>query len=415
MFSQLYNSSKLLLLPVYWKALVLVLVLFPHYSASKCTPSSCGDIRKIKYPFRSSGDPVDCGYDADVSTIYCEGNRAIWDIDGMKFQVEAINYNDSTFRVVDPGVYQNNPFSLPLHSLSLYASYYFSNCIGVKTKPVVFLSCPNSTIPSLSLTEAPCIPGVNYSFSSSPPSNSSNSRQCYVRVGNFNSAELGNSCSIDLMTLTSLVKGVAESPSWQEIHDALSYGFEMLFPGECGRCYVHPFLIEVPFYPYLLGFRTRIKVSCDFSDWLRGILKGRPAWVQDVVYYTYYLAPAAIAARGTIGYVAPELINRSIGGISYKADVYSFGMLLVDLVGLRKNLASTEESSTKYFPGWVYDQLDKGVVRMLEGKVELIQVPPEPFQFSESMPIQDMTWTEGSTESTALLHDPFNTSTLELT
>ncbi|XAR58288.1 Glycerophosphodiester phosphodiesterase [Bertholletia excelsa] len=160
------------------------------------------------------------------------------------------------------------------------------------------------------------------------------------------------------------------------------------------------------------------------------------------------------AARGTIGYVAPELINRSIGGISYKADVYSFGMLLVDLMGLRKNLASTEESSTKYFPGWVYDRLDKGkeielgdvnddemkitrkmtlialwciqtnpvdrpsmtrVVRMLEGKVELIQVPPEPFQFSESMPIQDMTWTEDSTESTALLHDPFNTSTLELT
>ncbi|XAR54875.1 Glycerophosphodiester phosphodiesterase [Bertholletia excelsa] len=160
------------------------------------------------------------------------------------------------------------------------------------------------------------------------------------------------------------------------------------------------------------------------------------------------------AARGTIGYVAPELINRSIGGISYKVDVYSFGMLLVDLVGLRKNLPNAEESSTKYFPSWVYDRLDKGkeieigdandddmkiirkmtlvalwciqtnpvdrpsmtgVVRMLEGKVELIQVPPKPFQSLESMPIQDMAWTEDSKDSTALLHDPHNTSTLELT
>ncbi|KAG6397635.1 hypothetical protein SASPL_143805 [Salvia splendens] len=34
------------------------------------------------------------------------------------------------------------------------------------------------------------------------------------------------------------------------------------------------------------------------------------------------------AARGTIGYVAPELINRCIGTVSYKADVYSFGMLM---------------------------------------------------------------------------------------
>ncbi|MED6144321.1 hypothetical protein PIB30_014669 [Stylosanthes scabra] len=33
------------------------------------------------------------------------------------------------------------------------------------------------------------------------------------------------------------------------------------------------------------------------------------------------------AARGTIGYMAPELFYRNIGAISYKADVYSFGKL----------------------------------------------------------------------------------------
>ncbi|MCI36481.1 putative receptor-like protein kinase, partial [Trifolium medium] len=37
------------------------------------------------------------------------------------------------------------------------------------------------------------------------------------------------------------------------------------------------------------------------------------------------------AARGTIGYMAPELFYQNIGGISYKADVYSFGMLLIEM------------------------------------------------------------------------------------
>ena len=44
------------------------------------------------------------------------------------------------------------------------------------------------------------------------------------------------------------------------------------------------------------------------------------------------------AARGTIGYMAPELISRSFGAISDKSDVYSFGMLLMEMVSGRKML-----------------------------------------------------------------------------
>ncbi|VVA11307.1 PREDICTED: rust resistance kinase Lr10 [Prunus dulcis] len=66
-------------------------------------------------------------------------------------------------------------------------------------------------------------------------------------------------------------------------------------------------------------------------------------------------------ARGTIGYIAPELFYKNIGGVSYKADVYSFGMLLMETAGRRKNLnASIEHSSQIYFPTWVYDQLSEG-------------------------------------------------------
>lgn len=66
------------------------------------------------------------------------------------------------------------------------------------------------------------------------------------------------------------------------------------------------------------------------------------------------------AARGTIGCVAPELISRSIGAISYKADVYSFGMLLMEMLDLKGNVVETEEKSSQYFPCWVYDKFNKG-------------------------------------------------------
>ncbi|KAG6742343.1 hypothetical protein POTOM_053214 [Populus tomentosa] len=66
-------------------------------------------------------------------------------------------------------------------------------------------------------------------------------------------------------------------------------------------------------------------------------------------------------ARGTIGYMAPELLYKNIGGVSYKADVYSFGMLLMDMVGRRKNLnALANHSSRIYFPAWVYDKVSEG-------------------------------------------------------
>ncbi|TYH86454.1 hypothetical protein ES332_D01G044100v1 [Gossypium tomentosum] len=125
------------------------------------------------------------------------------------------------------------------------------------------------------------------------------------------------------------------------------------------------------------------------------------------------------AARGTIGYIAPELVYKNLGGISYKADVYSFGMLLMEMVGRRKNVnAFADHTSQIYFPSWIYDRLDQGedielgdvsddekvmvkkmiitafwciqllpsdrpsmskVLKMLESDVELLEMPPKPF------------------------------------
>ncbi|KAL8476707.1 hypothetical protein ACS0TY_029126 [Phlomoides rotata] len=52
------------------------------------------------------------------------------------------------------------------------------------------------------------------------------------------------------------------------------------------------------------------------------------------------------AARGTIGYVAPELINRGFDGVSYKADVYSFRMLLMEIVKLLASISRVGYTTT---------------------------------------------------------------------
>uniref|UniRef100_K3XSR7 Protein kinase domain-containing protein n=1 Tax=Setaria italica TaxID=4555 RepID=K3XSR7_SETIT len=61
-------------------------------------------------------------------------------------------------------------------------------------------------------------------------------------------------------------------------------------------------------------------------------------------------------ARGTIGFIAPEVHSRTFGVVSIKSDVYSYGMLLLEMVGGRKNVKSVvDKSSQNYFPDWIYN------------------------------------------------------------
>ncbi|TVU34161.1 hypothetical protein EJB05_15990 [Eragrostis curvula] len=83
----------------------------------------------------------------------------------------------------------------------------------------------------------------------------------------------------------------------------------------------------------------------------------------------------ASALRGTIGYIAPEMISRSFGVISSKSDVYSFGMLLLEMAGGRRNADQNAGSSSQaYYPSWVYDRLaeqDAGEVSVAADMHEL--------------------------------------------
>ncbi|XP_044974598.1 LEAF RUST 10 DISEASE-RESISTANCE LOCUS RECEPTOR-LIKE PROTEIN KINASE-like 2.5 [Hordeum vulgare subsp. vulgare] len=61
-------------------------------------------------------------------------------------------------------------------------------------------------------------------------------------------------------------------------------------------------------------------------------------------------------ARGTIGFIAPEVHYPTFGVVSTKSDVYSYVMMLLEMVGGRRNVKSiVAKSSEKYFPDWIYD------------------------------------------------------------
>ncbi|KAG7552054.1 Protein kinase domain [Arabidopsis thaliana x Arabidopsis arenosa] len=74
--------------------------------------------------------------------------------------------------------------------------------------------------------------------------------------------------------------------------------------------------------------------------------------------------------RGTIGYIAPELFSRVYGNVSHKSDVYSYGMLVLEMTGARnKERVQNADSnnSSAYFPDWIYKDLENGDYVKLHG------------------------------------------------
>ncbi|KAI3761028.1 hypothetical protein L1987_51433 [Smallanthus sonchifolius] len=137
---------------------------------------------------------------------------------------------------------------------------------------------------------------------------------------------------------------------------------------------------------------------------------------------------SVMGARGTAGYMAPEVFFRSLGGPSHKSDVYSYGMMVLEMTGARNNNTSWTSTDEAYFPDWIYKQVEVGgdlgdygvtteeeeefarkmmtvslwciqsnpsdrpsiskVVEMLEGSFELLQVPPRCFETYPAKPFQ---------------------------
>ncbi|CAA0806994.1 PR5-like receptor kinase [Striga hermonthica] len=141
---------------------------------------------------------------------------------------------------------------------------------------------------------------------------------------------------------------------------------------------------------------------------------------------------SVVGTRGTPGYIAPEVFSRNFGGVSHKSDVYSYGMMVLEMAGantLVVGQSDNTQSSENYFPDGIYERVIDDVTRMsadgiaitthedvtsrkmllvgfwciqtnpsdrppismvvemLEGSFQSIQIPPKPVLFTPALPI----------------------------
>ncbi|PIN26092.1 Serine/threonine protein kinase [Handroanthus impetiginosus] len=148
----------------------------------------------------------------------------------------------------------------------------------------------------------------------------------------------------DFMPNGSLDKFMQNSADWQKLFEiivGIARGLEYLHRG-CNTRILH---FDIKPHNILLDKDFNPKIS-DFG--LAKLCPNRSSIVSMLV------------ARGTIGYIAPEVFCRNFGEVSYKSDVYSYGMMILEIAGGRKNIDHEEvdHSSDIYFPQYIYKQLE---------------------------------------------------------
>lgn len=67
------------------------------------------------------------------------------------------------------------------------------------------------------------------------------------------------------------------------------------------------------------------------------------------------------SVRGTRGYLAPEWLANL--PITSKSDIYSYGMVLLEIVSGRRNFEVSEETDRKKFSIWAFEEFEKGNIK----------------------------------------------------
>lgn len=90
------------------------------------------------------------------------------------------------------------------------------------------------------------------------------------------------------------------------------------------------------------------------------------------------------SVRGTRGYLAPEWLANL--PITTKSDVYSYGMVLLEIIGGKRNFDVSEETERKKFSTWAYEQFEKGNMENIADK-KLIELDIDMDQFERAVQV----------------------------
>ena len=197
--------------------LLVITVVLASITSSCCkahspTSSSCGNIDNISCPFYLKDQPLKChGFSYKLS---CTQNHTIIKLLSDDFYVEAINYVNSTVRVIDSGLARNN-YSCSSTPLHVFYSYDDTISVGELNRPITYIDCPAPTNSSSSkyIAASPC---------------SSSSVYSYVVIGNMSISEVENNCTIRKAAWVSSGWPNINKTSFLGIQDMV-YGMELPF------------------------------------------------------------------------------------------------------------------------------------------------------------------------------------------
>ncbi|KAK8603233.1 hypothetical protein V6N13_085426 [Hibiscus sabdariffa] len=452
-------------------AFAFVVLVFPGSCLARQLNQDCGSVfcgsLNISYPLRLKNQPPQCGYHR--LELECEQNNRTTLVGRRgNFSVEEIFYENQTMRVVDAGLNIHDCNSLPLSSPYYYIGCRYPQSAFIISYDYYHLHDEETSTSDFdqSCTVEAEVPISVYTISTM------STLDIYKKLseGTFLTWDYCEDCCSNIKLSFQLVWSALryffriymESFVYYPFHghdkDDVSRRTDILCLGVTGGVIVVRYLLGMlcllvlviykwrrrhlsvddkieeflrnhNLSPIRYSFKEIKKMTTNFKEKLgeggygsvfKGKLRSRHHVAVKLLGKSKDDSIVSLtAARGTIGYIAPELVYKNLGGISYKADVYSFGMLLMEMVGRRKNVnAFAAHTSQIYFPSWIYDRLDQGddmelgdvsedekamvrkmiitafwciqlqpadrpsmskVLRMLESDVKLLEMPPKPF------------------------------------
>ncbi|KAK4426633.1 LEAF RUST 10 DISEASE-RESISTANCE LOCUS RECEPTOR-LIKE PROTEIN KINASE-like 2.3 [Sesamum alatum] len=394
-------------------------------------PFQCGNISNIRYPFWGGNNQA-CGYPG-FQLHNCQGDFPLLNIPPLSYRVLELNFSAHTLKVARQDLL-NDTCPTDLHNTTLIPGPFDFAPNTSDYNVTLFFDCTSNQNQWERLTnQFSCnVEGVETinlfrSFrrgdtSSGPGPGITCKNNISVPVSEAAALELENSKSMDVL------------------EEALAGGFVIRWPAivdNCEGC-------------------TRYGGTCQFNSNSITCNQGSPL-MSPPPPGSVYVIPRGIPPTQSPGYAPGHTISNgreqsprfiivvvvsttglviisiiicswNYGGVSHKSDVYSYGMMVLEMAGARKIAeAEATQSSENYFPDRIYEQVvlnvtinsndfmieedeETGrkmflvgfwciqtnpsdrpsmskVVEMLEGSLQSIPIPPKPVLFTPSFPI----------------------------